>query len=362
LIEKLTPRGISTMTLKARILQVATFALLGSTVLQVSAAHAESTGPSVALPPISVNLDGHPLGFAVPPVIENGNTLVQMRPIFEAQGAKVTWDNQNRTFTATKNGDVLTYRIGDTVAYKNANALNVPYPGKIMNGSTMVPLRFVSETLGNVVQWHDYDSSITISSTHSFETSVERGVNLRVSPDKTNARVIRMLSKGEQVHVIREIGDWLEVQTKDDNIGFMSAKPIYSTYTSAALADRQGDEILAFGSKFLGTPYEFGAKAGKIGTFDCSSFVWYVYNQVLGLDFSRASYDQAKEGKDVSFNELRKGDLLFFSARGIEIGHVAIYAGNGRVLHTYSTASGGVHFMDLDDKWKKRFVKAKRMF
>lgn len=63
----------------------------------------------------------------------------------------------------------------------------------------------------------------------------------------------------------------------------------------------------------------------------------------------------------MGLNELRKGDLLFFSARGLEIGHVAIYAGNNKLLHTFSKERG-VHFDTFDDKWKERFVTARRLF
>ena len=211
--------------------------------------------------------------------------------------------------------------------------------------------------------WHAVPRSITISSSHALDTQVEYGVNLRTSPDSaSNANIVRMLAKGEAIHVIREVNaDWLEVQTKDDQIGFLSAKPMYTNYTSAALADQQGDALLAFGSQFLGTPYEFGATSGQTGTFDCSSFVWYVYDQVLSIDLPRVSYDQAKAGQEVAYDNLRKGDLLFFSAQGLDIGHVAIYAGNGEVLHTYSKTLG-VHLMKLNDSWKKRFVTARRVF
>ncbi|WP_311202252.1 NlpC/P60 family protein [Paenibacillus sp. p3-SID1389] len=69
---------------------------------------------------------------------------------------------------------------------------------------------------------------------------------------------------------------------------------------------------------------------------------------------------QAKEGKEVSLDELRKGDLLFFSARGLDIGHVGIYIGDNQILHTYSKEKG-VHIEAFDGQWKKRFVTARRV-
>lgn len=325
--------------------------------LPATAVHAnEQVSPAVFL-------DGHQLSFQTPPVIENGYSLVPMRALFEAEGAQISWDENTRTVTAMKDGAVFTYRIGDLYAFKNQERLELPVPGKIMDGFTLIPLRFISETLGNLVKWHDYSRSITISSVHTYETTIKYGVNLRDTPDKDqDSSVLRMLTKTEKVHVIREINtDWLEVQSQDGAIGFISAAPMYTDYTSSVLTAKLADELITFGSTFMGTPYEFGAASGQTNTFDCSSFVQYVFSKVLSLDLPRVSYDQALQGKEVGIAEIRKGDLLFFTARGLDIGHVGIYAGDGRILQTYSKELG-VHITAFDEKWQKRFVTARRLF
>lgn len=344
---------------RSRYLIAPALLLLSVALIDAKPGHAE---PSSAPAP-SVYLDGRPLAFEVPPVIEDGYSLVPLRPIFEALGATVGWDPQSRTVTAVKEGTTLTYRIGASDAYKNNDRLELPVPGQIVDGFTMVPLRFVSETLGNVVKWHDYSRSITISSAHGYETGVEYGVNLREVPDSGDgATVVRMLPKGERIHVIREMNaDWLEVQTKDLAIGFVSAKPLYTDYASESLAKLQADELIAYGARYLGTPYEFGASSDQTDTFDCSSFVKRVFKETLGIELPRVSYDQAKEGTEVAVDELRPGDLMFFGARGLDIGHVGIYAGDNRILHTYSEKLG-VHFAEFEGQWKERFVTAKRLF
>ncbi|RTE11216.1 stalk domain-containing protein [Paenibacillus whitsoniae] len=319
--------------------------------LPAANAHADGAAPSVFL-------DGHLLSFETPPLIEDGYSLVPLRTIFEGEGAKVIWDAGTGTVSATKNDIVLTYRVGDRTAYKNKEPIEMPIAGKIIDGTTMIPLRIISESLGNLVQWHAYSRSITISTANVYETKIEYGVNLRDAPN-TSAGILRMIPKDESIHVIREVdANWLEVQTKDKAIGFLSASPQYTDYASA---DKKGDDLLAFGAKFLGTPYEFGAASGQTQTFDCSSFVQYVFKEVLSIVLPRVSYDQALKGKEVPLDELRKGDLLFFRARGLDIGHVGIYAGDGRILHTYSKELG-VHFEEFDDTWKNRFVTARRVF
>ncbi|WP_308639702.1 C40 family peptidase [Paenibacillus silvisoli] len=342
----------------APLFTLAALSLLLTAPFQAATAYAESTQP-----PPSLFLDGQPLVFPVQPVIENGVSFVPLRPIFEAQGAKIKWDEHAHAVSATKDNALITYRVGEAVATRNGEQLTLPTPGKIINGATMVPLRFISEMLGNVVQWHNFDRSITISSASTYETAIRYGVNLRTTPNSTDAASIeRMLPTGEHVHVIREVDPyWLEVQTADRKIGFVSAKPKYTDYSSPALTAKQADELIAFGSQYLGTEYEFGAATNQTKTFDCSSFVNHLFEHVLSIDLPRTSYDQAKEGKEVKLDELRKGDLLFFSARGLDIGHVGIYVGDNTILHTYSKKQG-VHFEKFEGQWRDRFVTARRLF
>jgi len=332
---------------------VGMFLVIG--LLPASVTHAEADSPP------AVYLDGRALSFETPPMIENGFSLVPLRTIFEAEGAKVSWDETTRTVKAVKGDIVFTYQIGQMTATKNKETLDIPISGKIIAGNTMIPLRLISETLGNLVQWHNYDRSITISSARSYETTIEYGVNLRDAPN-TGSQVLRMIPKKENIHVIREMDtNWLEVQTKDGAIGFLSADPQYSDYSNSALTEQKANDLLTLGYKFLGTPYAFGASSDQTKTFDCSSFVRYLFKEVLSIELPRVSYEQALEGKEVGLDDLRKGDLLFFSARGLDIGHVGIYAGDGKILHTYSKEEG-VHVENFDDKWKKRFVTAKRLF
>ncbi|OMF82211.1 C40 family peptidase [Paenibacillus peoriae] len=335
-------------------------ALLAVSLLQANPSYAKS----VPLTPVTtVYVDDHPLQLAAEPLLLDGTTLVPMRQLFEAQGAVLSWNGFSKTVTATKTDTVLTYHIGELVATLNGKTLSLNVPGQIVEGNTMIPLRFVSEALGSTVKWDALTRTIRIASRDDFFTTVLSRVNLRSEPDSSGASPsLRLIPASEKVHVIREVNAlWLEVRTKDNLTGYISAKPKYSDYSSPSLAERQGDELIAYGEKFLGTPYEFGAATGQTSTFDCSSFVGEVFQHTLSIDLPRVSYDQAKEGREVGLNELRKGDLLFFSARGLEIGHVAIYAGNNKLLHTFSKERG-VHFDALDDKWQKRFVTARRLF
>jgi len=87
------------------------------------------------------------------PVIENGRTLVPLRAIFEAIGADVSWDGDTNTVTAVKDNTEIKLTIDSTTAYKNGEAVSLDVPAKLLNGRTLVPVRFIGEAFGVKVDW-----------------------------------------------------------------------------------------------------------------------------------------------------------------------------------------------------------------
>ncbi len=116
-----------------------------------------------------VILDGQALSFDVPPVIESGRTLVPLRAIFEALGSNIQWDGDTQTVTATKGSTEIELVIGGK-ALKNGQPVTLDVPAKIIEGRTVVPLRFVSEALGCQVSWDGATQTITISSSSNAGT------------------------------------------------------------------------------------------------------------------------------------------------------------------------------------------------
>lgn len=104
--------------------------------------------------PISVFINGAQLEFSALPVIENGKTLVPLRAIFEALGATVSWDDATRTVTAVKGADTIIIGIDNPVMLKNGAEITLDVPARLINGSTLVPVRAVSEGLGATVEWN----------------------------------------------------------------------------------------------------------------------------------------------------------------------------------------------------------------
>jgi Copper amine oxidase N-terminal domain. len=131
-----------------------------------------STGFVKASP--TVLLDGRQLSFEVDPVIENGIALVPMREVFEPLGATVQWDSSTQTVMAAKDEITVKLTLGQPIAYKNGSLVTLQVPAKIINNRTMVPLRFVSETLGAQVNWDGLTQTITIFSLNKIPPNYVR--------------------------------------------------------------------------------------------------------------------------------------------------------------------------------------------
>jgi len=147
-------------------------------------------------------------------------------------------------------------------------------------------------------------------------------------------------------------------------LGTLMATGIGTAPAAAATATvSKGQSIVNLGKKYLGVRYVFGASTSTTRYFDCSSFTKYIFGR-YGITLPRTSAAQAKVGRAVTKANLRVGDLVFFSSgsrsTGSNVTHVAVYAGNGKILHTYG--SPGVTISDLNSgTWKRTYVKSRRV-
>jgi lysozyme len=109
------------------------------------------------------HLDGQLVTLDTPPVIVSGRTLVPLRPIIEGLGGAITWIPETRSVEVEFNGTTLLLQIGNRTAVVNGEAIVLDVPAAIMNGRTMLPVRFVSEHLGADVQWEELTKTVTIT-------------------------------------------------------------------------------------------------------------------------------------------------------------------------------------------------------
>ena len=127
---------------------------------------AATAEPAPAAEPtvITVQVDGQSLTLDQPPVIQDGRTLVPLRAIFEALGAWVVWDADAQSVTAEKHFNYISLTIGDNKLNINDTEKTLDVPAQIIDGRTMVPVRAISEAFGAKVEWNAALNTVTVES------------------------------------------------------------------------------------------------------------------------------------------------------------------------------------------------------
>jgi hypothetical protein len=112
---------------------------------------------------IKVLINGKELASDMPPIIRNNRTLVPFRATFEALGMSVDWDNSTKTITgSTVDGITITLKLGSKVADVSGTTVKLETPPVIVGGRTLVPLRFIAESLGADVRWDKVTKTVII--------------------------------------------------------------------------------------------------------------------------------------------------------------------------------------------------------
>jgi hypothetical protein len=112
---------------------------------------------------ISVQVDGQPVRFTgTEPQYRDGRVFVPLRGVFEEMGATVNWRPASRTVIARRGDKNVQLRIGDRTASIDGQPVTMDVPAMIIDGATMVPIRFLSESLGADVSWNSTQRVVMI--------------------------------------------------------------------------------------------------------------------------------------------------------------------------------------------------------
>ncbi len=185
-------------------------------------------------------------------------------------------------------------------------------------------------------------------------------LNVRTEPD-VNSTIWTQADGNERYDVVRDLGDWIEIEL-DDSTGYVAKDFVrvrYALNTAVKYVPPEDDEnqplgsrIVTYAIKWLGGRYVWGGETLGKGV-DCSGFTKCVYAH-FGIYLTHYSGSQAAEGRRISRSELRKGDLVFYAKNGT-INHVAIYIGDGQVVHARSRRRG-ICITDMDYRTPVRYV------
>ncbi|WP_340025814.1 C40 family peptidase [Paenibacillus sp. FSL K6-1096] len=267
-------------------------------------------------------------------------------------------------------------------------------------GSYWYKVRTAEGIVGYTSSGDSYIRVVNASAPASQTAVIQATVRLRETPS-ADGKVLGYLYKNDQVTILEETNSyWYKVRTANGTVGYTSSSdqyiaapagsspspapvpapapaptpapaPVPSPGSQTASIER----VITAGMGYLGTPYEYGSSRNDTRTFDCSDFIRQIFLDALNLKLpadSRQQGDWVKQNSTVvtDIAGLKRGDLMFFmdykgnsasAYAGINkstarITHVAMYLGDGKVMHTYSVSSGGVRVDNLSASWMNRFL------
>lgn len=175
-----------------------------------------------------------------------------------------------------------------------------------------------------------------------------------VSTDRLNAReqptqdskIWTQISNNERYPVTEQLDGWVGIEL-DTSTAYVSTDYVdvrYALPEAVKFSPLDGKQSLRnkmvnYGLQFVGNRYVWGGNDPHTGA-DCSGFVKYVYSHVAGITLPRTSREQARQGTPIKSSQMRPGDLIFYANGGGTVNHVAMYIGNGQIVHAASRRSG----------------------
>ena len=182
-------------------------------------------------------------------------------------------------------------------------------------------------------------------------------LNVRMEPN-TDSKIWTQISKEERYSVVQQMDGWVQIELDTGDEGEESDGAYISTsdnlvevrYALAEaikfspmeeIANQQASrrsKIVNYALQFVGNRYVWGGTSLTNGA-DCSGFTQSVLKH-FGIGIPRVSRDQANAGRAVKSSEMRPGDLIFYTNSRGTVNHVAMYIGNGQVVHAASKKSG----------------------
>jgi uncharacterized protein YgiM (DUF1202 family) len=192
-------------------------------------------------------------------------------------------------------------------------------------------------------------------------TVTASSLNIRSKMSISGSDVLRVAERGESLKVAKEYEQWAKVKISPMANGFVAKDYVDIEFEmdEAVAIEKEPETVIPkvdentsetrkklvkFACKHIGNPYVYGGTSLTEGA-DCSGFAMKVYEN-FGYSIGRSTYDQIEDGRKIKVAEAKPGDLIFYGDAKAP-GHVAIYIGNGQVVHA-STSSTGIIISSMD--------------
>ncbi len=184
-----------------------------------------------AAPDISIKVNGQIVGSDVSPYIDNGRTMVPIRVCTQALGCQVAYESSTKKITINGGEHSIILYVGKKTASLNGKSITLDVAPVIKDGRTMVPLRFIGESLGATVNWISASRMVTIEGAASGEATLAADFEQNVL---TEINAARNKFGYEPLVVVSELTTFARNHAKDmaNNKYFSHTSPVYGDIAS----------------------------------------------------------------------------------------------------------------------------------
>ncbi|MCI8409922.1 MAG: SH3 domain-containing protein [Lachnospiraceae bacterium] len=259
----------------------------------------------------------------------------------------------------------------EAVSDKNAGWMKVKYNGKIgFVAKKYVKMVTVKQKKSNLLGSLQKNEQVVVNnlwknwaeiSYHNKLSYIKReAVEVTAKLDNSNKNIIKLVANNTQCDVLDVHKNVAFVKFADNKKGYLDARCVQAKIdfsnikldesaiktanqkvvkTNLGKASKIRKELVKFALQYVGNKYVWGGNSLTEGV-DCSGFTQQVYLH-FGIQINRCSYEQVRNGKEITFDQLQPGDLIFYYNKELKrIGHVALYIGDGQIVHAKSSKTG----------------------
>lgn len=213
-----------------------------------------------------------------------------------------------------------------------ASSGNASQPGQTPVGTAQSTAELQPLALGDAGEGEEYNkldgsaAEVILQRESSVQLSVmmgarQRGNTMQLAAELQRAQALVSLTS----------------ENYDEYEGVVASQE-FQAQQRAERAQQRRQTVIGYALSFLGGRYVYGGENPYSGT-DCSGFTRYVLSHAGGVYINRTAAEQAQQGREVSIDEAKPGDLIFYS-NGSRVNHVAMYIGDGRVVHASNERNG----------------------
>jgi cell wall-associated NlpC family hydrolase len=293
----------------------------------------------------------------LPIITHNAVQYVKAKDLADLLNFQSLWKPGTSTFLIGDRDVSFALTMNSRSAQKASNTIHLQSAPTIINQKAYIPLTAIADLFQQDMSYNVSGNELVVHATQKdliyspndtvAETAHDQALNFADDPNDPNKDRMRTSSGALDQAAMTEIENEVSVPAAARNIDIPN--------------------LVNKAKQYLGVKYVFGAGPyDQSGGFDCSSFTQYIFGK-FGVGLARTARDQATQGDTIGRNDLRIGDLLFFSVpgrfRSNNIpGHVGIYMGNNQMISANNQPQFGVQITDINKAyWKRVYLFAKRV-